>query len=375
MLNRKNGPAVWSPRAQCDKKAYQLRMKFICERQPRLDVRQDQVVGVLHRKQQVYGVRTALGVDYHSQTVVLTTGTFLRGSMHVGQSQQSGGRAGEPAAMSLSASLAEIGLRLGRLKTGTPPRLFRRDIDFSRMELQPGDEPVPFFTFWKNDLFHMEHSDCGLEFPTPANSKYPPGSRLHRVGGQVPCHTTYTTPRTAELIRTNLHRSPLYAGIITGVGPRYCPSIEDKIVKFPNKDRHQVFIEPEGAETDEIYVNGLSTCLPLDVQVALVRTIIGCENARLFRPAYAVEYDFAEPTQLLHSLETKACKNIYLAGQINGTSGYEEAAAQGIVAGINAARRVQNLDPVILQRSQAYIGVLLDDLVTKGTSEPYRMFT
>ncbi len=375
MLNRRKGPAVWSPRAQCDKKAYQSRMKRTCEREPRLDIRQDQVTGILHKNQEVYGVFTALGVQYHSQTVVLTTGTFLRGCMHIGQSQERGGRSGETVASGLSASLVKVGLKLGRLKTGTPPRLLRRDVDFSRMELQPGDEPIRYFTFWKDDLFHMEHLDRGVDHPPGPNAKHPPGSVLFRAGTQAPCYTTYTTPRTAEMIKSNMHRSPLYAGVIEGIGPRYCPSIEDKVVKFASKERHQIFLEPEGIETDEIYVNGLSTCLPVDVQVDLVRTIIGCENAGLLRPAYAVEYDFAEPTQLLHSLETKSCKNLYLAGQINGTSGYEEAGAQGILAGMNAARSVQKLDPVILQRSQAYIGVLIDDLVTKGTLEPYRMFT
>jgi tRNA uridine 5-carboxymethylaminomethyl modification enzyme len=364
MLNTKRGPSVWAPRAQCDKKAYQFRLKWICEREPNLDVKQGQVAKILHRDGVVYGIQTTLEVEYHGATVVITTGTFLRGLMHIGTNQQSGGRAGEAAAMGLSGSLKELGLELGRLKTGTPPRLLRRSIDFSKTTIQPGDEPVPFFTYWKDDLFHVEHS-----------GKYPPGSILGQINGQLPCYITYTTDATAQIIRANLHKSPMYSGVIEGVGPRYCPSIEDKIVKFPEKERQQIFLEPEGIATDEIYVNGFSTCLPFEVQVEMVRTIIGCESAEIMRPAYAVEYDFAFPTQLHASLETKVCRNLFLAGQINGTSGYEEAGAQGLLAGINAVRRAQNLPPVVLRRNEAYIGVLIDDLVTKGTIEPYRMFT
>jgi tRNA uridine 5-carboxymethylaminomethyl modification enzyme len=385
MLNTKKGPAVWAPRAQCDKKAYQFRLKWVCEREPNLDVKQGQSSKLLHRDGQVFGVETTLEVQYHGTTVIVTTGTFLRGLMHIGQNQQSGGRAGESAAMSLSGSLKEIGLELGRLKTGTPPRLLRRSIDFSKTEPQPGDEPIPYFTFWKDDLFHVEHSLVNpsnvtekmfhVEHSTLSKGKHPPGSILDRLNGQLPCHITYTTDATAQLIRANLHKSPMYSGVIEGVGPRYCPSIEDKIVKFPEKERQQIFLEPEGIATDEIYVNGFSTCLPYEVQVDLVRTIIGCENAEIMRPAYAVEYDFAFPTQLYPSLETKVCRNLYLAGQINGTSGYEEAGAQGLMAGINATRRVQGREPIVLRRDQAYIGVLIDDLVTKGTIEPYRMFT
>ena len=374
MLNTKKGPAVWAPRAQCDKKAYQFRLKWVCESQPNLDVKQGQTTRILTRDAVVYGVETALEVQYLGTTVVVTTGTFLRGLMHIGSNQQSGGRAGESAAMNLSASLKELGLELGRLKTGTPPRLLRRSIDFSKTEVQPGDEPVPYFTFWKDDLFHVEHSKARPQ-PNHSHGKYPTGSILDKINGQLPCYITFTTDKTAEIIRANLHKSPMYAGVIEGVGPRYCPSIEDKIVKFADKERHQIFLEPEGIETDEFYVNGFSTCLPYDVQVDLVRTIIGCENAEILRPAYAVEYDFAYPTQLQPSLETKVCRNLFLAGQINGTSGYEEAGAQGLMAGINAARRVQQKNPVILKRDQAYIGVLVDDLITKGTVEPYRMFT
>ncbi len=374
MLNQKKGPAVWAPRAQCDKKAYQFRLKWICEREPNLDVKQGQSSKLLVKDGQVTGVETTLEVQYLGATVIVTTGTFLRGLMHIGQNQQSGGRAGEAAAMGLSGSLKEIGLELGRLKTGTPPRLLRRSIDFSKTEIQPGDDPVPFFTFWKDDLFHVEHSGVATE-PNRSTGQFPPGSILDRINGQLPCYITYTTDATAQLIRQNIHKSPMYSGVIEGVGPRYCPSIEDKIVKFPDKERQQIFLEPEGIATDEIYVNGFSTCLPFEVQVDLVRTIIGCESAEILRPAYAVEYDFVFPTQLHPWLETKACRNLFLAGQINGTSGYEEAGAQGLMAGINAVRRVQGAEPVVLRRDQAYIGVLIDDLVTKGTVEPYRMFT
>jgi len=385
MLNTKKGPAVWAPRAQCDKKAYQFRMKWVCERQPNLDLRQGQTLRLLHRDRIVYGVETTLEVQYHGQTVVVTTGTFLKGLMHVGQNQQAGGRAGESAAMGLSGSLVDVGLELGRLKTGTPPRLLARSIDFTKTERQGGDEPVPYFTFWKDELFHVEQSDNkeggeGTMFHVeplgkPSASGYPPGSILRALNGQLPCYITYTTADTAKIIQANLHKSPLYSGAISGVGPRYCPSIEDKIVKFPEKDRHQIFLEPEGIATDEIYVNGFSTSLPFDVQLELIKTIIGCERAEILRPAYAVEYDFAFPTQLQPSLETKVCGNLFMAGQINGTSGYEEAAGQGLLAGINAARRVQNRPPLVLRRDQAYLGVLVDDLVTKGTVEPYRMFT
>lgn len=374
MLNTTKGPAVWAPRAQCDKKHYQFRLKWVCETTPNLDVKQGQTAKILHKDGATYGVETTLEVQYHSKTVVITTGTFLRGLMHVGFNQQAGGRAGDAAASSLSGSLKEVGLELARLKTGTPPRLLRRSIDFSKTEVQPGDEPVPYFTYWKDDLFHVEHPQHRFH-GTAKETKYPPGSVLAKLNGQLPCYVTFTNDKTAKLIRENLHKSPLYSGKIEGVGPRYCPSIEDKIVKFPDKEQHQIFLEPEGIETDEIYVNGFSTSLPFEVQVELIRTIKGCENAEIMRPAYAVEYDFSYPTQLLPSLETKACQNLYLAGQINGTSGYEEAGAQGIMAGINAARRTKGLEPIVLRRDQAYIGVLIDDLITKGTTEPYRMFT
>ena len=375
MLNTKKGPAVWAPRAQCDKKAYQFRLKWVCEREPNLDVKQGQTSRILHKDGEACGIETTLDVQYLGKTVVVTTGTFLRGLMHIGSNQQSGGRAGESAAMGLSGSLKELGLELGRLKTGTPPRLLRRSIDFSKTEIQPGDEPIPYFTYWKDDLFHVEHSGVNPKDVGHSQGKYPPGSVLDKIDGQLPCYVTYTTDRTAEIIRANIHKSPMYSGVIEGVGPRYCPSIEDKIVKFPEKERQQIFLEPEGIATDEIYVNGFSTCLPFEVQVEMVKTVIGCESAEIMRPAYAVEYDFAFPTQLHPSLETKVCRNLYLAGQINGTSGYEEAGAQGLMAGVNTALRVQDKAPVVFGRDQAYIGVLIDDLVTKGTVEPYRMFT
>jgi len=375
MLNTKRGPAVRAPRAQCDKKAYQFRMKWICERQPNLDIFQGQVAQLLHQSGKVIGVETTMEVRYESVTVVITTGTFLKGLMHVGGNKQKGGRAGENSVGGFSDSLRSVGLELGRLKTGTPPRLIKRSIDFKKTEKQPGDESVSYFSFWKEDLFHVEQSGVTPSDIGCSEGKYPPGSILDRINGQLPCFITYTTDKTAEIIRKNLHKSPMYSGDIEGVGPRYCPSIEDKIVRFADKERHQIFLEPEGISTDEIYVNGFSTCLPFDVQYDMVRTIFGCENAEILRPAYAVEYDFAFPTQLRATLETKPCENLFLAGQINGTSGYEEAGAQGLMAGINASLKVQCKKSLVLQRNEAYIGVLIDDLITKGTAEPYRMFT
>ncbi len=372
LLNRSKGPATWSPRAQCDKLAYQVRQKHACEKQPRLDLKQGSCRKILTLNRRCVGVETALGVQFRAKSVVLTTGTFLHGTLHVGFNRLDGGRMGEGASKGLSDSLRELGLELGRFKTGTPPRLAKKSIDFSRLEVQAGDDPIPYFSFWVDELFHVEQPGANGH---PLGRQFPKGSLLEKSGGQVVCHLTHTTEKTAEIIRANLDKSPLYSGRIQGIGPRYCPSIEDKIVRFPEKPHHQIFLEPEGLSTDEIYVNGLSTSLPLEVQYELVRSVVGCENAEIVRPAYAVEYDYVLPTQLYPTLETKVCEGLFLAGQINGTSGYEEAAAQGIVAGINAFRKAAGLSQIIIKRSDAYIGVLIDDLVTKGATEPYRIFT
>jgi len=351
-------------------------MKWICEQAPNLDVQQGQVTELVITDGAVNGIRTSLNVVYEARSVIVTTGTFLRGLLHVGLEKEAGGRAGESAAQQFSDSLRAAGLELGRMKTGTPPRISKKSIDFSKTTPQPGDEPISYFSYWLEDLFHMEQCDAAEPIgKKPQPSEYPNGSILADLGGQLSCHVTYTTQATADLINRSLHKSPLYSGIISGVGPRYCPSIEDKIVRFADKDRHQIFLEPEGVATDEYYLNGFSTSLPFEVQYSLVRTVIGCERAEIMRPAYAVEYDYAPPTQLRPSLETKSVKNLFLAGQINGSSGYEEAAAQGLMAGINAARQLSGQEPIVLSRDQAYIGVLIDDLVTKGTAEPYRMFT
>jgi tRNA uridine 5-carboxymethylaminomethyl modification enzyme len=347
ILNTRKGPAVRASRAQADKQQYRLRMKRVLENQENLSLKQGEATGLYVEDGRVLGVDTRVGVRFLGKTVILTTGTFLRGLIHVGLTSYAGGRAGDLPSIGLSDSLRDLGFEIGRLKTGTPARLDGRTIDFSRLEIQHGDDPPTPFSF----------STDTIERP------------------QLPCHIAYTNQRTHDIIRANLDRSPLYGGVIEGVGPRYCPSIEDKVVRFPEKERHQTFLEPEGADTVEIYPSGLSTSLPIDVQFALYRSIEGLESVEIMRPAYAIEYDYVDPIQIRASLETKPVRNLYHAGQINGTSGYEEAAAQGLMAGINASLRVLGKEPLILGRSDAYIGVLIDDLVTLGTREPYRMFT
>ena len=347
VLNRSKGPAVRGTRAQADKQKYHLAMKESVEKQAGLDVKQGLVEKLLVEDGEIIGVETNIGVQYLSSAVIITTGTFLKGLIHIGLAHYPSGRAGEFPSVGLSDCLRTLGFEIGRLKTGTPARLNGRTIDFSKMKAQTGDEPAPFFS-----LTEKEH-------PLP----------------QLPCYLTYTNIDTHEIIRNNLDRSPLYAGVIKGIGPRYCPSIEDKVMRFSERERHQVFLEPEGLDTEEYYANGVSTSLPYDVQTRLYRSIPGLEQVEIMRPAYAIEYDFAPPTQITHTLETKKIAGLYFAGQINGTSGYEEAAAQGLMAGINAALKIQKRPALILSRAEAYIGVLIDDLVTRGTSEPYRMFT
>jgi len=347
MLNRGKGPAVWAPRAQADKKAYHLKMKHLLEEAAALDLKQALVEDISIENGRVTGVITQTQTKFEGHAVIITTGTFLRGLIHVGLSQYEAGRAGEFPSKKLSDALERIGFELGRLKTGTPPRINKNTVDFSAFTEQPGDVPPPPFSF-STDTIERE---------------------------QVPCYLGYTNERTHEVIRNNLDRSPLYSGKIVGIGPRYCPSIEDKVVKFPEKKQHQIFLEPEGIETDELYCNGIPSSLPEDVQLQFLRTIRGLEQAEIMRSGYAIEYDFAPPSQIKATMETRKVENLYFAGQINGTSGYEEAAAQGLMAGINAALKLRGDVPLVLDRSQAYIGVLLDDLVTKEIREPYRMFT
>ncbi len=347
MLNATKGPAVWAPRAQADKWAYQQEMKRRLEKTPHLDIKQGTIEDLLLHNDQISGVLTKEGISYPCKTVVLSSGTFLRGLLHIGETHYSGGRAGDQPSIGMSASLEKYGLRLGRLKTGTPPRIHKRSIDYSLTEEQPG-EPGIQFSFDDENLPRLP---------------------------QVSCHITYTTEETKNIILSNIHRSPMYSGKIQGIGPRYCPSIEDKVVRFADKDRHQIFLEPEGIYTEEVYVNGVSSSLPFDVQYQFIRSIPALRNAEIMRPAYAIEYDYVMSGQIGSSLECKNIEGLFLAGQINGTSGYEEAAGQGLLAGINAALKVKGKPPLILKRSEAYIGVMIDDLTTQDHKEPYRMFT
>jgi len=347
-LNASKGPAVRATRAQADRQLYKQAIRTVLENQPNLALFQQTVSDLIVEGDRVAGVKTQMGLSFTARAVVLTTGTFLGGKIHIGLENYSGGRAGDPASIALAERLRELPFRIDRLKTGTPPRIDGRTIDFSKLEEQHGDDPVPVFSFI--------------------------GKREHHPR-QIPCHITRTNNKTHDIIRSGLDRSPLYSGIIEGIGPRYCPSIEDKVVRFADRDSHQIFVEPEGLNTHEIYPNGISTSLPFDVQYEFVRSMLGFENAEIVRPGYAIEYDFFDPRDLKSSLETKHMNALFFAGQVNGTTGYEEAAAQGLIAGLNAARLVQGLDSWCPGRDEAYIGVMIDDLITRGTQEPYRMFT
>ncbi len=347
MLNRSKGPAMWSPRTQNDRMLFHLEWRKILEQTKNLDFWQDMAVGFVVKGDKVVGVKTSMGIEIPCASVVVTSGTFLNGTIHIGDQQFGGGRIGEKASFGITEQLVDLGFESGRMKTGTPPRVDGRSLNFSKMEEQKGDE-------------------------NPASFSY---TSKERMPEQRSCHITYTNPEVHELLKEGFDRSPMFNGRIRGTGPRYCPSIEDKIDRFAERDRHQIFVEPEGWDTVEIYVNGFSTSLPLDVQTNAIRKIEGFEKAKMFRPGYAIEYDYFPPIQLKHSLETKSIQNLYFAGQINGTTGYEEAACQGLMAGINAHQKVRGLDPFVLSRDEAYIGVLIDDLITKGTEEPYRMFT
>ncbi len=347
MLNKSKGPAMWSPRAQSDRNLFARKWRNMLEDHPNIDFWQEMIVGLVVKDGVIKGVKTQLGLDIPAKAVVLTNGTFLNGLIHIGEKQFGGGRAGERAAKGITAQLLELGFESGRMKTGTPPRVDGRSLDWDKMEVQPGDENPSRFSYTDTDIPEK----------------------------QIPCHIAYTSQAVHDMLKTGFDRSPMFNGRIRGLGPRYCPSIEDKINRFADKDRHQLFVEPEGWDTCEIYVNGFSTSLPEDVQYKAMKMIPGFENVKMFRPGYAIEYDFFPPTQLKLSLETRLVKKLFFAGQINGTTGYEEAACQGMMAGINAHQAVKEDEPFILKRSEAYIGVLIDDLVNKGTKEPYRMFT
>ncbi|MFN5416598.1 MAG: tRNA uridine-5-carboxymethylaminomethyl(34) synthesis enzyme MnmG [Flavobacteriia bacterium] len=347
MLNMSKGPAMWSPRTQNDRMKFAEEWRLLLERNPNVDFWQDMTTGLLVEGDKVIGVKTGLGINVYAKSVVLTNGTFLNGLIHLGEKQFGGGRAAEKASYGITEELIALGFEAGRMKTGTPPRVDGRSLDYSKMEVQQGDENPSKFSYGDTKALAV----------------------------QRPCHVTYTNLETHDLLRTGFDRSPMFNGAIQSTGPRYCPSIEDKINRFAERDRHQLFVEPEGWNTIEIYVNGFSTSLPEDVQLKAMHSIAGFENAKMFRPGYAIEYDYFPPTQLKHTLETKNIENLYFAGQINGTTGYEEAACQGLMAGINAHLKINEQDPFILSRSEAYIGVLIDDLITKGTEEPYRMFT